>query len=172
MTAIPEILTERLKLRAPRKDDFPAYAAFFASPRSVHEDGPLTRAAAWREFASAVGLWRLRGYGAWSLEDRASGDYLGEAGIFHPAHFPEAEIGWTLVEHAEGRGVAYEAALAVRAYAYARAGLRTLVSYIAETNVRSIRLAERLGARLDPQARRPEDAPCLVFRHPGPEACR
>ncbi len=48
--------------------------------------------------------------------------------------------------------------------------LRTLVSYIDPRNERSIRLAERLGARLDPRAAQPEDDPCLVFRHPGPEA--
>jgi RimJ/RimL family protein N-acetyltransferase len=69
----------------------------------------------------------------------------------------------------EGKGVAYEAALAARAYAYKTVKLATLVSYISPRNARSIRLAERLGARLDPDAAYPEDDPCLVYRHPGPE---
>lgn len=129
----------------------------------------MSRSAAWKEFASAIGLWELKGYGAWSIEDRESGAYLGETGIFHPTHFPEAELGWTLMEHAEGRGIAFEAATEVRAYAYSEAGLRTLVSYIAPENQRSIRLAERLGARIDHDARRPANDPCLVYRHPGPE---
>lgn len=164
----PRLQTERLVLRAPALADFAAYAAFFASPRSGYEDGPLARGPAWREFASAAGQWMLKGYGAWSIEERATGAYAGEVGIFHPAHFPEPEIGWTLMAPFEGRGLAHEAALAARAWAYAALGLETLVSYVAPGNARSIRLAERLGARLDPDAPYPDDDPCLVFRNPCP----
>jgi RimJ/RimL family protein N-acetyltransferase len=165
---IPVLTTERLVLRAPELGDFAPFAAHCASDRAVFEDGPLSRAQAWREFASAVGLWALRGYGAWSITDRASGAYLGEAGIFHPAHYPEPEIGWTVMAEAEGRGIAHEAAVAVRDWVYGTLGWTTLVSYIAEGNVRSIRLAERLGAWLEPEAAQPEGEPCLVYRHPGP----
>ena len=46
----------------------------------------------------------------------------------------------------------------------------TVVSYIAEGNERSLRLAERLGARLDPAAAAPSfpDQTVLVYRHPQP----
>jgi RimJ/RimL family protein N-acetyltransferase len=169
MTPPPVLTTDRLTLRAPVLADFEPYAAFFASPRSNYEDGPLTRGAAWKEFASVTGQWMLRGYGAFSIEDRASGAYLGETGIFHPASYPEPELGWMVVPEAEGRGIAHEAALAVRAWAYTALGLATLVSYIAPANARSIRLAERLGAARDPDAAQPDNDPCLVFRHPGPE---
>ncbi|MNL85118.1 hypothetical protein D3C87_2133150 [compost metagenome] len=48
-------------------------------------------------------------------------------------------------------------------------GLKTLVSYIAPPNVRSIRLAERLGAVPDVTAERQAgDEDDLVFRHPAP----
>jgi RimJ/RimL family protein N-acetyltransferase len=172
MTAIPLIETERLVLRAPRLEDFEPYAEFFASARSIYEDGPLGRAQAWKEFASGTGQWSLRGYGAWSVEDRASGAYVGEAGLFHHAHYPEAEIGWMLLERAEGKGFAYEAAIAVCGFAYGRLGLKTLVSYIAHDNARSIRLAERLGAIRDDTAPLPEGERCLCYRHPGPEVLR
>jgi RimJ/RimL family protein N-acetyltransferase len=165
---IPVLDTERLVLRAPALADFEAYAAFFASPRSGYEDGPLTRGPAWKEFASAAGQWLLKGYGAWSLEERATGTYAGEVGIFHPAHYPEPELGWTLMAPFEGRGFAFEAARAARAWAYGSRGLTTLVSYIAPGNARSTRLAERLGAVLDPAAPMPELDPCAVYRHPGP----
>ena len=165
----PTLTTERLTLRAPRLADFAPYAAFFASDRSRYENGPLSRGAAWKEFASATGQWVLKGYGGLSIEDRATGNYLGEIGIFHPANFPEPELGWTLVPEAEGRGIAFEAALALRTWAYATLQTSTLVSYIDPANVRSVRLAERLGAVRDPDAAHPDDDPCLVFRHPGPE---
>jgi RimJ/RimL family protein N-acetyltransferase len=166
---IPTLLTPRLRLRAPALADFEAYAAFFASDRAVYEDGPLTREAAWAEFAIGAGGWVLRGFGSFSLEDRATGRYLGEAGIYQPSHYPEPEIGWILMAEAEGKGLAHEAALAVRGWAYGALGLPTLVSYIDARNARSIRLAERLGAVLDPTA--PSCGPgALVYRHPAPEA--
>ena len=167
---IPTLETARLTLRPPRLEDFEPYAAFFASDRSIYQDGPLNRAGAWKEFATVVGQWALRGYGAWSVEERASGAYLGEAGIFHAAHYPEPEIGWMVLADAEGTGIAHEAAIAVRAFAYGTLGLKTLVSYIDADNARSIRLAERLGATRDDDAPLPEDERCLVYRHPGPEA--
>jgi RimJ/RimL family protein N-acetyltransferase len=164
---IPVLTTERLVLRAPTAADFPAYAAFYASDRSIYEDGPLTRPAAWKEFATSAGAWVLQGFGALSIADRATGRYLGETGIYHPAHFPEPELGWMLVAEAEGRGFAREAALALRAWAYAARGFTTLVSYIDARNARSIRLAERLGARLDPDADAGEPG-VVVYRHPAP----
>jgi RimJ/RimL family protein N-acetyltransferase len=170
MTAVPTLETARLTLRAPRPADFPGYSAFYASDRSVYEDGPLSRIAAWKEFAAAAAGWQLRGYGSLSVEERATGRYAGEVGIYHLATYPEPEIGWMVVREAEGKGIAHEAASALRAWAYGRFGWTTLVSYIDRRNARSIRLAERLGARLDPEAARPEDETCLVYRHPGPAA--
>lgn len=170
MTCAPTLATDRLTLRAPRLEDFEPYAAFFASDRSIHEDGPLDRRDAWREFATSTACWALRGYGVWSIEETATGAWLGEAGIYHPDYYPEAEIGWTLAAGAEGRGVAQEAARMARDWAHEVAGLTTLVSYIGPGNARSIRLAERLGARLDADAPRPAHDPCLVFRHPAPES--
>jgi RimJ/RimL family protein N-acetyltransferase len=165
---IPTLTTERLTLRAPEAADFEGYAAFFASERSVWEDGPLDRAAAWAEFATAAGGWVLRGFGSFSLVERASGRYLGEVGLYQPSHYPEPELGWILVAEAEGRGFAAEAARAVRDWAYATLGFGPLVSYIAEGNRRSIRLAERLGAVLEPGARA-SDPGAIVYRHPARE---
>ena len=72
--------------------------------------------------------------------------------------------------NSEGKGIAYEAAHAARQDAFTRLGWNTAVSYIAPENVRSIKLAERMGAVLDPKAKAPkEDEPCLVYRHPKPE---
>jgi RimJ/RimL family protein N-acetyltransferase len=170
MTAIPVLETERLVLRAPELDDFEPFAAYLASPRSIYEDGPMDRARAWKEFASGRALWDLRGYGTWSVAERASGAYLGEAGLYQPAHYPEPEIGWMVLAKAEGKGLAREAALAVRSWAYGSLGLTTLVSYIDPRNVRSIGLAERLGARRDDAAPKPEGEVCVVYRHPSPEA--
>lgn len=146
MTVAPRIDTARLTLRMPRLDDFGPRAAFYGSERSVHEGGPMGRVAAWRIWASEVGQWPLMGYGPFSVEDRGTGRYVGEVGIYRPEGYPEPEIGWFVVPEAEGQGIAAEAAQAVMVWTRARFGWDRLVSYIDPRNARSIALAERLGA--------------------------
>lgn len=165
---IPTLHTARLTLRPPRLEDFEPYAAFFASERAVRERGRRDRAGAWKEFSAVAGQWILRGFGGFSIEDRATAAYLGEVGVFCEDSDPEPEIGWMVVPEAEGKGIAHEAALAVRAWAYGPRGLKTLVSYIDPDNARSIRLAERLGATRDDSAPCPDGEMCLVYRHPDP----
>jgi RimJ/RimL family protein N-acetyltransferase len=75
-----------------------------------------------------------------------------------------------VLERAEGKGLAHEAALAVRGWAYGSRGLGALVSYIDPGNARSIRLAERLGARRDDEAPKPEGEVCVTYRHPSPNS--
>ncbi len=165
---IPTLTTDRLILRAPQRADFAPFAAFWASERSVHEGGPRDLRGAWEDFAAGFGLWLIEGFGTWSVEERATGAPVGVIGYFHPADFPELEIGWTVFDGFEGKGYAFEAAMAARAWGYAEGGLTTLVSYIDPANTRSIRLAERMGARRDPDAPG-VDTGDVVMRHPGPD---
>ncbi len=168
---IPVLQTERLTLRGPRREDFAPYAAFWASPRSVHEGGPRDARAAWEDFAAGFGLWAIEGIGTWSVEERATGAFAGIVGLYHPAHFPEVEIGWAMLDGFEGRGIAQEAARAALDWTWAQTGLASLVSYIDPRNHRSIRLAERLGARRDPEARIYDEGDVVMRVHrPGASA--
>ena len=168
MTAAPRIETARLVLRAHRMQDFPPFAAFFASDAARYVGGPIPAARCWHGFAGDVGAWELMGFGGWAIEEKATGAFAGQVGLNHPPHFPEAEIGWILMPGFEGRGYATEAALAARAHAYGTLGWTTAVSYIDPENARSIALARRIGCIEDPGASGfdPRD---LVFRHPAPE---
>ncbi|CAN5648626.1 GNAT family N-acetyltransferase [soil metagenome] len=164
----PTLTTERLILRPPVRADFGPFAAILASDRARFMGAPMDAPRAWRAFAVGVAQWALSGFGAWTVEERATAAYCGDVGLLHPAHYPEVELGWTLTAAAEGRGIAREAAAAARTWAFASLGLAALVSYIDAGNARSVRLAERLGAHPDPGAGRP-DPEDLVYRHPGPE---
>ena len=166
-TAAPRIETERLTLRPHRMEDFPQFAAFLASDASRYVGGPLPQSGAWHRFAADVGAWELTGFGAWAIEEKASGAFAGQIALSHPPHFPEAEIGWLLVAGFEGRGYATEAARAARGFAYDTLGWPTAVSYVNPGNLRSIAVARRLGCTEDPAATPlyPWD---LVFRHPAP----
>ena len=165
---IPTLETERLVLRAPRADDFEAYAAFYRSERSANRGGPLDRVAAWREFSAEVGHWLLRGYGPWAVDEKASGAHCGMVGLWYPENWPAPEVGWLVWEAFEGRGIAFEAAVRARAYAFETLGWPQVASCIRETNMRSRRLAERLGARLDRRVTRPGRPDFLVYLHPRP----
>ena len=178
----PELHTERLTLRMLKMSDFDAWHRFYMSDRarfirSVEPD----LANSWRVFAHIIGMWVLRGYGSFVICERGSDAPLGSVGPWHPAEWPEQEIGWTVWRpDAEGRGLAHEAVLAARNYAFGQLGWKTAVSYIDPDNARSIALAERLGAVLDTSAETPGEHSCLVYRHnipselsnSGPEASK
>lgn len=158
----PTLHTPRLTLRMPVLADFAHRAAFYASDRSVWEGGPLHCAQAWRIWASEVGQWPLLGYGPFSVEIDAT--YAGEVGIYHPADYPEPELGWFVVPEAEGRAIAHEAAREVMAWARASFRWDRLVNYIHPGNARSIALGLRLGGVIDPCLPR-IDAEDVVIRH-------
>jgi len=150
-------------LRAHVADDFEPYAAVFASDHARFME-ILDRRGAWGHFCSDIAQWALFGFGAWAVEDRATGAFLGQIAIQHPDHFPEIELGWFVLPQAQGQGLAFEAAQTARDWAFGPRGLDQLVSYIDSANARSIALAERLGAALDPNAERP-DPEDFVYRH-------
>ncbi|MGR3502641.1 GNAT family N-acetyltransferase [Pseudaestuariivita sp.] len=159
--------TQNLTLRKPGPQDIDAAVAFFTSDRAQYVGGPHTPGMAWRHFAAEVGHWDLRGYGMWAFCRKGTDDALGLVGPWYPNDWPETEIGWMAFAHAEGKGLTFEAANAALDHAYGTLGWSTAVSYIDARNTRSIALAERLGATVDPYAPQPKpDLPCLVYRHP------
>jgi RimJ/RimL family protein N-acetyltransferase len=166
---IPLLETERLVLRAPAERDFEPEVAFYASQRSRHVGGPLPRDLVWRALAASLGHWLLRGYGYWALDDKETGAYCGRVGLWSPESWPEPEVSWSLMPEAEGRGLAREAALRVRAYAYQVLNWTTAISMIAPENTRSIALAERLGARFESEYEHPSFGWMNIYRHPSPE---
>jgi RimJ/RimL family protein N-acetyltransferase len=145
---IPTIDTPRLTLDAPRDTDFEGYASIVTTDRGRWVGGPFTRKDAWLDFSQMVAGWVFRGYGNLSIRPKGTAAYLGTVLLHHEYGDPEPELGWLLVREAEGHGYAFEAGAAMRDWAFAHAGLRTFVSYIAPGNDRSIALALRLGGRL------------------------
>ena len=176
----PVLETERLILRAPKAADWPAWHAMAMSDRSRYiRASEITDGLAWRTMGHIVGHWVLRGFGNFVITRKDDDTALGMAGPWFPEGWPEREIGWSIWSaEAEGTGIAFEAASAARDFAFDTLGWDTAVSYIVAENTRSIALAERLGAVVDPDAAHPDqpgvpdkDAPketVLVYRHPAP----
>jgi RimJ/RimL family protein N-acetyltransferase len=149
MTILP---TERLLLRPFRDDDLDAYAAICADPevmRYLGDGKTLERAEAWRQIALILGHWHLRGFGLWAVEERTTGQLVGRIGFFQPEGWPGFELGWMLRRTAWGRGYATEGAARALAHAFTAMGREHVISLIRPANRASIRVAERLGERLE-----------------------
>ncbi|WP_375688453.1 GNAT family N-acetyltransferase [Pseudooceanicola sp. LIPI14-2-Ac024] len=162
---IPVVETERVILRAPRDADLPAYAAYFATPRAEFTGGQRDEVDTYRMLMNMAGHWHMRGYGLWVIEDRATGATAGWTGILHHLDWPEPELGWTVFDGFEGKGLAHDAAKAARAFAAADLGLPAPISLIDPRNARSEALATRLGATVE----RPfelHDTAVNIWRHP------
>ena len=161
----PLIRTERLLLRPYRPQDFRHLLVLYESDRAAYIGGQLPPRKVWDGFMNVIGHWPLLGFGGWAVEEAATGELVGEVALQHPPDYPETELGWLLFDGQEGKGYAREAAEAARRFALEETSIASLVSYIDRDNHRSIRLAERLGARLDLGAPTPNGDPCHVYRY-------
>lgn len=152
MNAVPELRTERLLLRSWRDEDFEPWAQILGDPsvaRGLGNEAGMTPYEAWVDMTRMAGHWALKGYGHWVLEERETGELVGRAGLYYPPDWPEMEVGWTVARRHWGKGYAPEAARAASAWAHDQLGARHIVSLIHAANEQSIRVAEKLGEKLE-----------------------
>jgi RimJ/RimL family protein N-acetyltransferase len=152
---VVEISTERLIMRGWRESDLAPWAAMNADPEVRKYLGPLLTA----EQASA---WVLNfqddldryGFGFWAVQVRASGEFIGFAGldtVEDEMPFAGIELGWRLARPAWGHGYATEAALAALRYGFDVMGLPEIVAVTMAVNLRSRAVMGRIGMTSDPE---------------------
>lgn len=147
MAGAPILFTPRLILRLPEPQDFEGYAAFAADAETMaHLGGEMSREVAWRDFSVRAGAWMTRGFSMFSVIERDSGPWVGRIGPWQPEGWPGTEVGWGVSRAFAGKGYALEAATAAIDYAVDMLGWDDVIHTIAPTNLRSTRLAERLGS--------------------------
>jgi RimJ/RimL family protein N-acetyltransferase len=148
---VPILETERLRLRPFSRTDFDDYAAMCADPEVMCglAGAPLSRAQSWRHLACIVGHWQLLGYGIWAVEEKETGAFVGRIGFANPEGWPGFELAWMLARRFWGRGYATEGSRATLAHAFTVLDQDHVISLIQPANHASIRVAERLGQRLE-----------------------
>lgn len=146
----PTLETARLRLGSWRLEHFEPLATMLACEQTTRFIGGMADAPiAWSILHARVGSWTLHGFGHFAVEEKATGRFAGWAGIFKPFDWPEHELGYALARPFWRLGYATEAARAARSWAFGALRPPSLVSYIHPDNAASIRVAGRLGARLD-----------------------
>ena len=179
------LYTDRLCLRAPTPRDAEALYDLFADAEVMQGLGkePVSVVEDVRAMIEEgmIGGWRTDGLGAFILETAATDpQVVGQAGLmifdtrdWTPSTWAKAgshaqpELGWALRPAHWGNGYATEAAAGIRKWAYERRSIGQLVSLISPDNVRSQRVAQRLGAT-PTETVTPADSKrkTVVWRHP------
>jgi RimJ/RimL family protein N-acetyltransferase len=171
------IETERLVLRKPRVEDAQDVLEFVADPDVMRwlggETGDLAASVATIE--RWLARWKEDGIGHFSVE--REGHLIGRVGFlvwdastwnvstYARAVEPVTELGWAIARKHWGHGYAFEAAQALRTWAYDDAGIEHLISLIDPTNHRSMRVAEKLAA-IPGETVAIDGSPIVVWRHP------
>ncbi len=144
------IETERLRLRPFRDDlsDLDAMVAVLGDAESMrYYPAPFDRAATRAWIASNLERYEREGTGLLAIEDRASGEVIGDCGptVQQVDGEPYIELGWHVLASRQRQGIATEAGAACRRVAFDELDAPFLVSLIRPENVASQRVAEKLG---------------------------
>jgi RimJ/RimL family protein N-acetyltransferase len=160
-TEFVPITTERLRLRRSRPGDAERIAAYRSDPEVRRFQG-WDRTDADGVRAEIEEMARRRpGEPGWvqlSVEDRATGELVGDVGLSPAADEPGViKLGYTIAPEFQRRGFATEAVRALVDYAFDVLGADLVRIYAAGDNVASHRVAEKAGLRLVERFRHEED---------------
>ena len=143
------IETARLRLRPMRTQDTDALLCVFTDPAvmAAFAVEPFSREQMERWVQRNLGHQEPYGYGLFSVIHKADRSLIGDCGLEHMeiAGVVATELGYDLRSDYWHRGLATEAAAAVRDYALRELALPQIVSLIRCGNHRSCRVAEKIG---------------------------
>jgi RimJ/RimL family protein N-acetyltransferase len=120
-------------------------------------------------FDEALVHWKKHGFGWTAALDAETREWLGLFVLNHIGdRFPDlrtddVSLGWWIVRSAWGNGYAVEGAERVRDEAFARLGVPRLFALIHPENARSVRVAEKIGMRIDSQTVDRDGEPLLIY---------
>ena len=142
--------TNRLVLRPFGFEDLGALHAMWSHP----DVGPwiggthVDIAESEEELRQHIRHQERHGFGFWAVEERATGDVVGEVGLMlFENRGPEVEAGWCIARDRWGRGYAREAAARWFAEGFGDLGLDRIIAVVLPHNERSRRVCAALGMR-------------------------
>src|SRR5436309_6077677 len=149
---IPTLTTERFILRGFKREDFAAVYALWSDPRTGRLMGmqPMTEEECWAKFLRSFGAWQVNGFGFWAVQEKASGNFVGELGFLNAKRaieppLPVPEMGWSFSPSVQGRGYATEGVAAAIRWGEDHFGRARFSAIIAPENEPSLKLARKFG---------------------------
>jgi len=143
--------TKRLILRTLTLADADEWFKILSDPESMKQyPNTLTmeQTIAWIEKNTL--RYTKEGFGLWAAICKESNQFVGDCGITMQLIDGELvpEIGYHINRNHTGKGLATEAAIACRDYAFNVLNLESIYSYMKYTNIGSYRVAEKNGMTL------------------------
>jgi [ribosomal protein S5]-alanine N-acetyltransferase len=141
--------TERTHLREIERTDAPFICALLNQPSFLRYIGDrMVRTS--EDAANFIESryqqsYREHGFGLYLVELRQSATPIGMCGFVRRPGLTGPDMGFAFLPEFEGRGFAYESAVAALQYARTRIDLTTLLAIAQPDNLRSHRLLSRLG---------------------------
>ena len=165
-------MTRRLILRETRIEDFEPSVALWSDEAVVrHISGvPSSASESWGRLLRFPGLWALLGYGYWSVIERETGRFVGQAGLadfkreMTPSIEGVPEAGYVFSPDRHGQGYATEAMRAVMGWADGVLKAERTCAIINPDNHASIRVAQKLGFDRSEAAQFAGKTVCLFWR--------
>lgn len=139
------IETERLLLLPLTREHLDEVVAMHEDPLVLRFIGELPRDEAIERLEASEREWAERGYGRTAIIERATGRFVGRAGLKFWPQFEETEAGWNLTADARGKGYATEASRATIEWGLANFEFPYVTAMIEPANERSRAVAERLA---------------------------
>jgi RimJ/RimL family protein N-acetyltransferase len=147
--------TPRLLLRVTEVSDAESFMEIFWDPEVVEKkqvtltEAPGDVDLARRKTAMLVDHWKSRGYGLWTVIEKATARIIGSVGLQKWERWPDVELAWAIHRTRWGQGFATEAALASLGWAWASTGIDHIVSLINADDLRSMRVAIKVGEQFE-----------------------
>jgi RimJ/RimL family protein N-acetyltransferase len=142
--------TKRIVIRRFKPSDLEAFVAFRSAPEVCAFQGSCSLQRG-RDLIAEMREKSLGdpGWFQFALEEKTSGELIGDLAL-NLIELPRtAELGFTLAPAQWGKGFALEAATGLLEIAFDGLKLHRIIAFTAEDNLRSQRLLERLGFRLE-----------------------
>ena len=149
------IETLRLLLRLPDTADAHTYMEIFWDAEVVEKkqvtltEAPGDLELARRKTAALVDHWTSKGFGLWTVAEKATGQVIGCVGLQEWKGWPGVELAWAMHRSRWNQGFATEAALAAREWTWANTQIDHLVSLINADDERSKRIATKVGEQFE-----------------------
>jgi ribosomal-protein-alanine N-acetyltransferase len=149
--------TSRLVIRTFNPGDAHAWVAMLSDGevRRFLPPGPApTMETFERAIESRHSMEREIGYAMWAVDDRSSGEFVGQCGI-RPANSmdenagSEIDLAYHFARTSWGKGYATESAAAVLGYGLGPLGLDSIMAVVVPENVGSWRVMEKIGMRYE-----------------------